>query len=430
MGADRRVPRASRTRRRVAHVPSARSVALAALTEWRQTRRFADAVIQQELAHTALSSADRGFAVELFYGVLRNLTLLDFWIGRLRPGRIDDTSRDLLRLGLYQLFRLRTPAHAAVFETVELAPRTGRSFINAILRSAMRRGQELTAAALREELPVRMSHPQFLVERWTDAFGRDAAAALCSWNNEPAPLYARLNELKTSTGTFAPGDEQVPGIANFVQLRDLPLEALERGDCYIQDPSTRVACQLLDPQAGESVLDACAAPGGKTALLAEMMQNRGELIACDREPQRLDLLSGNLQRLGVTIASVVQQDWAAATLPRQFDGRRFDRILVDAPCTNTGVLRRRVDLRWRLQPGDFVRMPNDQAEILRAVVPFLKPGGTLVYSTCSIEAEENELLVERVLREFSFLKLEQMQSVLPFRDGFDGAFAARLLRRG
>lgn len=410
---------------------SARAVALAALAEWRRGRRFADEVVQQLLGRSNLLGPDRGFATELFYGVLRHLTLLDFWIAQLRDGHIDDQSRDLLRLGLYQLFCLATPAHAAVFETVALAPRKSRAFVNAILRNATRRQDELIETSNAAELAVRTSHPQFLIDRWTAAFGGNAAAAICAWNNEPAPIYARINALKTTREQFNRADPTRAAVAddcNFFRVETMPLEELQRGDCYIQDPSTSVACKLLAPQPGERILDACAAPGGKSGLIGEMMQNRGDLVACDRDADRVDLLRGNLQRLGV-VARVLQQDWTTGDLAAEREPATFDRILLDAPCTNTGVMRRRVDLRWRLAPRDFTRMPDEQLALVRRVVPLLKPGGTFVYSTCSIEAEENERVVQRMLDEFPSLELQEQRAVLPFRDGFDGAFAAMLHRR-
>ncbi len=255
---------------------------------------------------------------------------------------------------------------------------------------------------------------------------------MCGWDNQPAPLYARINRLRTAVEEFvarAGAPEPLPGQSNFVQLSSIPYDALERGECYIQDPSTSVACELLDPKPGQVVLDACAAPGGKTGYLAELMHDEGGLIACDREPPRLNVLRGNLQRLGVHVAEVVQQDWTSGEIAPELRNRRFDRILLDAPCTNTGVMRRRVDVRWRLRPDQFARMASEQLAIARALVPLLKRGGILVYSTCSIEAEENEALVSQALDAFPFLQLQEQQSVLPFRDRFDGAFAAKLVRR-
>ena len=409
---------------------TARGVALTALSEWRRGKRFADSILQQLLDADGLSASDRGFVTELFYGVLRNLTLLDFWIDRLRAGSLDHDSRDLLRLGLYQLFLLHTSGHAAIYETVELAGRKNRALINGVLRAALRKFTELETDAEAEPLATRLSHPQFLIERWINHYGADAASALCEWNNQPAPLYARINRLKISAMEFVANHstaDALTGRTTFVRFNGLPTEALARGDCYIQDPSTSVACELLDPRPGETVLDACAAPGGKSGLVAELMQDRGHLIACDRDPDRIAILRTNLETLGVTCARALWQDWKAALSP-ELAAVSCDRILLDTPCSNTGVMRRRVDVRWRLTPQDFARMPNEQLTIFRAVIPLLKPGGTLVYSTCSIEREENEEVVTRALREFPFLKMTAQKSVLPFCDGFDGAFAARLER--
>lgn len=414
---------------------SSRAAVLAALEEWRDGRRFADAILADRLRSIGLAPADRAFATELFYGVLRNLTLLDFWIGQLRSGHLDHDSRDLLRLGLYQLFLLQTPEHAAIYETVELATRQNRGLINAILRNAVRGKAELLEQASAQDLSVRQSHPHFLVDRWRRNLGTLEAESLCEWNNRPAPMYARINRLKISDDEFLAGvgsarcadrtpQRDVP--ANFVSLANLPAEAISAGHCYIQDPSTAVAGTLLHPQPGERVLDACAAPGGKSGYLAELMKNNGAIVACDRDKHRVEVLRENLERLGVTMARCMHHDWTSGQ-PLQ-DATGFDRILVDAPCSNTGVMRRRVDVRWRLTPDDFPRMATLQTRIVRGVVSFLKPGGTLVYSTCSLEPEENEQVVERIVREFPFFRLEEQKSVVPFRDDFDGAFAARLIR--
>jgi 16S rRNA (cytosine967-C5)-methyltransferase len=362
---------------------------------------------------------------------LRHLSLLDFWIGSLRSQHLDHDARDLLRLGLYQLFLLDTPEHAAVYETVKLAGAKTRSLVNAVLRNSLRRKTELVEKARGQELSIRSSHPPFLIERWRKNFGAEKTAALCEWNNRPAPIYARVNRLKISPDEFLSqhsDSERLPQFENFARLTSIPGEALAAGLCYIQDPSTAVACLLLDPNPDERVLDACAAPGGKTAYLAELMQNQGDILACDRDESRIMTLRDNLERLGVGIAKFAQQDWSSGQ-PLPDDARTpFDRILIDAPCSNTGVMRRRMDLRWRLTRKDFSRMREEQLRILRATIPLLKAEGVLVYSTCSIEPEENEAVVETITREFSFLKLAEQKSMLPFRDGFDGAYAAKLIR--
>ena len=409
---------------------SAREAALAALRLWRKEKRFADSIIGGVLAKTSLIPSDRSFAFDLFYGVLRNLTLLDFWIAQLRASRIETDIRDTLRLGLYQIFLLKTPEHAAVHETVAIAPQKQRSIINAVLRTAIRQRSDLLAQSKAQPLFVRTSHPQFLVQRWQQRFGVEGTEELCKWNNRPPPIYGRINRIKIDHENFArlyPDSQPLRGNTDFVQFGTLPTAALEAGRCYIQDPSTAIACRLLDAKPGETILDACAAPGGKTTYVAQYMQNRGIIIACDRDYERLQLLKSNSYRLGASIVRVIRHDW---TRDRPADGilsmAPFDRVLLDAPCTNTGVMRRRIDVRWRLRSEDFSRMSNEQVIIAHAVIRLLKPGGTLVYSTCSIEGEENEQVVRRLIAELPALALEMEIDSLPFRNGFDGAFAAKL----
>jgi 16S rRNA (cytosine967-C5)-methyltransferase len=410
---------------------SARGVALAALRSWRRKKDFADTIISNALSKSALQPVDRAFSLELFYGVLRNLTLLDFWIGSLRRGHVDVDLRDLLRLGLYQIFIAKTPEHAAVYETVEIAPKGQRAIVNAMLRSAARIREELQDKANSQPLHIRASHPKFLIERWEKQFGTDATEALCAWNNLPPPTYARINRIRIDRQAFLEryrNARAMPDVPNFVELSS-PAAALDQGDCYVQDPSTSIACELLQPKPGEKILDACAAPGGKTGYVAELMGNQGLIVGCDREPARLGLLDENLTRLGVRIARIVCHDWTKSVAPPEiFPEAPFDRILIDAPCSNTGVMRRRVDVRWRLKPGDFNRMQARQIQIALAVSPLLKPGGILVYSTCSLEREENEDVVQQLLGQMSILQLEEERRFVPFRDNFDGAFAARIRR--
>lgn len=403
---------------------SARGLALAALAEWRQSARFADVIIQDLLGRSSLGGADRAFALELFYGMLRNLRLLDFWIDQLREGKLEAGARDLLRLGLYQLFVLHTPEHAALNETVKLSGPRQRGLINGVLRSAQRQRDSLGEKAKRASVGIRYSHPDFLVERWNEEFGPETTENLGQWNNQPAPIYARLNLLKTSRAEFDrrfPDARPLPRFDDFVEFDRLP-PAIEEGLFYVQDPSTSLAVRLLDAQPGETVLDACAAPGGKSAFIAQQMQNEGRLVAGDRDASRLARLRENLGRLGVSIAETQQTDWTKSDAEKS---ARFDRILLDAPCSNTGVMRRRVDVRWRLQPADFPRMQLQQLLLARALVPLLKPGGTFVYSTCSLERDENEEVVAKIAAAFPELKLVEQSSITPFRDGFDGAFAAR-----
>ena len=316
-----------------------------------------------------------------------------------------------MRLGLYQLFLLQTPEHAAVYETVELGRREDSILSSTLfLRNALRRKEELLENASRKISASEARIRRFLIDRWTQNFGAENTAALCDWNNRPAPIYARINRLKISDEDFlAKHSRRRTAVApeNFVRLTTIPNDALAAGDCYIQDPSTAAACVLLDPQPGERVLDACAAPGGKTAISRRADGKPGLiLVACDRDEGRIRTLQDNLERLGVGIAQFARHDWTSGEpLPDAAAFSPFDRILVDAPCSNTGVMRRRVDLRWRLAAQDFLRMREEQLRILRATIPLLETGGVLVYSTCSIEPEENEEVVQAITQEFPFLEL-------------------------
>lgn len=338
--------------------------------------------------------------------------------------------RDIVRLGLYQLLLLKVPEHAAVYESVELAPSHSRSLVNGMLRTAARRRNELISRANGQPLSIRSSHPEFLLTRWEKNFGAKATAQLCAWNNSPPQVYSRINRLKIEKEEFArryPDARLLPNISNFVEFSTFPNEALARGHCYIQDPSTAIACELLDPHPGEMILDACAAPGGKTSYLAERMENRGIILACDRQLSRIRVLHENMDRLGVEIARVVCHDWTKAELPAEAAIGMFDRILLDAPCTNTGVMRRRVDLRWRLQPEEFERMQKQQLAIIRVIIPLLKSNGVLVYSTCSLEPEENGQVIRQLLSEQPGMRVIEKTDIQPFRDNFDGGFAAKLI---
>jgi 16S rRNA (cytosine967-C5)-methyltransferase len=292
----------------------------------------------------------------------------------------------------------------------------------------------LLRRASSQPLFVQTSHPQFLVARWQYNFGHKNGEQLCRWNNLPPPIYGRINRLRINREKFLqlyPESRPVPHNSDFVEFDVLPANALKSGRCYIQDPSTGIACQLLDPKPTEKILDACAAPGGKTGYIGQLMKNNGTIVACDRDTERLRILKDNMARLGVRIVLSLRHDWTRGRIPEEIASvAPFDRILVDVPCSNTGVMRRRVDVRWRLQPGDLTRMPDEQFQITRSVISLLKPGGVLIYSTCSLETEENEQLVARLLDQFPQMQFTGQEFCLPFRDHFDGAFAASLVNPG
>jgi 16S rRNA (cytosine967-C5)-methyltransferase len=211
---------------------SARAVTLAALRKWRSGRAFADGIIRDLLEGSGLSVQDRAFALELFYGILRNRTLLGFWMDSLRDGTLDDATQDILAIGLYQLFMLRTPAHAALYETVQLAPERRRGLINGILRAALRERDELETNAKAQPIAVRLSHPEFLIERWLEKFGQRAAIELCEWNNQPPRIYARINRLKIDPDAFFRSFSEftpLPGAPDFFEIKNVPNELIDQG---------------------------------------------------------------------------------------------------------------------------------------------------------------------------------------------------------
>ena len=435
------------------------------------------------------SSADRGLCQELVYGVVRWQAALDWLIARKTGGRGQKPGlQNLLRLGLYQIFWLdRIPDPAAVHETVELAKHGGfgpqAGFINAILRGYLREAEatrKLLADLKVADPATGCSHPEWLVARWQKHLGVDKTAQLLEWNNTPPKTFARVNtltwerwlpagefqETNTPTGSrrsWNTGDllarwreENVeydffrrdwleenlvfemkshPSLNSLASFRD--------GWFYVQDPGTLLAALELGAQPGETVLDLCAAPGGKTTFLAQLMNNDGKIIACDISEERLKLLRENCDRLGVTCVEFCSSRGNEAPSEKSEIGNRkseinqslltsaatkkgFDRILVDAPCSNTGVLRRRVDLRWRVSPAEISRLRQTQLDLLKLAANKLKPGGVLVYSTCSLEPEENSEVVKEFLREHPGFKLESERELLPFADNVDGAYIARL----
>ncbi len=405
------------------------------LRDWDDGTVFAEDLIGREGAK--MSERDQALLRTLVFGVLRNLTLLDHWIGVLREGSVDRQTGWVLRMGLYQILMMRTPDHAAVNETVELARKSGRGLVNAVLRRAVRERDALLAGAEGSDWPVKYSMPGFLVERWRKTFGEVEAEKLCRWAQEPAPVYLRMNRLKQeSAQAFADAEGLVAAGAEDFYLADpVPRSLLDAGVAYAQDPSTVKACELLGVKPGNLVLDACASPGGKTAVLAQLMGNEGRIVATEPSGRRMGRLQENLMRLGVKNAACFRWTWGEETAEGEvravppFGNKGFDRVLVDVPCSNTGVLRRRVDARWRLHEGSFLEMQKKQVAIVSDCMKQVRAGGSLVYSTCSLEDEENRGTVEKALEQAPGWKLVEEEVTLPFRDGFDGAYAA-LLRKG
>ncbi|MDQ6632247.1 MAG: 16S rRNA (cytosine(967)-C(5))-methyltransferase RsmB [Verrucomicrobiota bacterium] len=408
--------------------------------------QFVENIFEEELSRQTISPQDRALCHELVYGIVRWQKTLDWLIARKTENRPQKPMLQiLLHIGLYQMFWLdRIPNHAAVHETVELVKKFGfepqAGFVNAVLRGYTRERVETEKLLLdlkTNNPALGFSHPDWLVERWQKKFGVENTTQLLQLNNTPPKTFARLNSLKTDSEKLAmqwesegvkfaarswdwTGDNLVFQLDSHLPLANL--RSFKQGLFYIQDPSTLLAVQELNPHPAQTILDLCAAPGGKTTFIAQLIENRGKIFAQDNRLERLNLIKENCARLGITCIET-------SLAPKEIipnPSLRFDRILVDAPCSNTGVMRRRIELRWRISLEEILRLQDLQLQLLRQAAPRLKPGGTLIYSTCSLEPEENSEVIKTFLGEHPNYKLGSERELLPFVEGVDGAYVAKL----
>lgn len=447
---------------------TARELAFAVLEDHRETGEFVSALLDERLRSGEFPSADRRLATEIATGVVRRrLTLqrhIEACTSRPRQ-RIEQGLWTLLEIGAYQLLCLDSvPPHAGVSETINVAKRFGpprwTGFLNASLRALAREPtDEETGSPAADSVPltrgryrrlvrplfpdpvkssaeyfsIAFSFPRWLAERWLPRFEADELFRLGFWFNEPHPPTLRVNRLKADRDdvlvslagcAIAATAGETPDsihLERSAAVTDLP--GFAEGQFTVQDESAMRAAELLDPQPGETVLDLCAAPGTKTTHLAERMQDSGRIVATDVNAGRLQRVAENVVRLGVTIVEpqLVSHDLHDAP------AGPFDAALVDVPCSNTGVLGKRPEARWRIAPDDLRELPRLQTRLLHAACDRLRPGGRVVYSTCSIEPEENEGVVEELLEGRDDLRLERQVAMLPGRPS-DGGFLALLTR--
>ncbi|MBN2565145.1 MAG: 16S rRNA (cytosine(967)-C(5))-methyltransferase RsmB [Candidatus Eisenbacteria bacterium] len=452
-------------------------MALLSLTEWETGDRNIDAVLERRLATAELDPRDVALAQNLTYGVLRWKGRLDWVLDQYVKGGLRSLPvaiRNALRLGLYQIDYLdRIPARAAVSESVNLAKRYGHrgtaGLVNAVLRNIL--------TSLRPDFPdvatdpawhitVVYSHPRVLVERWLRRYGLEMTIVFCEYNNEVPRLVARANGLvcdaRALSAALSHQGRDTRAGRYFDECLEITtggdvseLEAFRSGMMQFQDESTLLAVRLLDPRPGEEIIDMCAAPGGKTTYIAERMGDRGRIRAFEISEHRSEKLTGNLKRLGIGCCTVTCAD-AVEAAEGPADG-----VLVDAPCTGTGTLGRRVDSRWkfdllarervrsdveelrRMHPRQiFAHHVSRQLRLLLRAANLVSEDGRIVYSTCSMEPEENESVIEWFLKKRPDFELQDAARfvpgmfvdggfvrVLPQRHGIDGAFAARLVRR-
>jgi 16S rRNA (cytosine967-C5)-methyltransferase len=350
---------------------------------------YADRALRS--AAEGLDPRERALAKQLAFGATQRRGTLDWVIADRTTGRLEPRVRAALHLGLYELLFLRTADHAAVSEAVELAkPSPGHKLVNAVLRRVLREPVELPGDETPAGAAVRHSHPLWLVELWWDELGAEETRALLAADNEPAEVVVR------------------DGLHAVVVDGAIDAERFARGEITPMSRAAQMVAPRLDPQPGERILDLCAAPGGKTAHLSALMGDTGEIVAVERHAGRARQLEANLRRQHVTNTRVVVAD------AKDFsDPRPFDRVLVDPPCSGLGTLRGHPDLRWQMTPERIPLLVREQDALLAAARRALKPGGTLVYATCTISRAEERLADAEAIR------------TLPHRDGTDGFYIAR-----
>ncbi|MCY3724510.1 MAG: 16S rRNA (cytosine(967)-C(5))-methyltransferase RsmB [Candidatus Poribacteria bacterium] len=424
-----------------------------------------------------IDGRERRLVNGLVYGVIRWQKQLDWVLDRfINPKfQLDARHRNILRLGAFQLLHLDgIPAHAAIFETVQLATSRQRKssgdrktagFINAVLRSIQREGASIAYPSLStnptEHIAFSLSYPTWLVKRWLQTRGVSWTLAFCRASNQTAPLAFRVNTLLTqreevcqflemkglpaSLSKIAPDGITLKNrtITNFDTTGELTLkDILNRKDIYVQDESAMLVAPLLSPEEAGFIVDLCAAPGGKTTHLAHLMRNTGKIIAVDTSAEKIALLQKNCRRVNAHNVETCVMDATKADLAFI---KTADAVLIDAPCSGFGTLRRHPDIRWNKTLKQVHALREVQYNLLKNAAPHIKPGGILVYSTCSIDPMENEEVIQRFLTDFPMYRVENARRFLPavplsaitpqgfvqtfpHEHGVDGAFAARLRR--
>lgn len=431
---------------------TAREAALRTLIACEKQGAWADAFLKKTLRDSGMDGRDAALATRLTFGVVQNRILLDWYIDRFAKGKLELPVRDALRLGAYQmLFMDRIPDSAAVNESVKLTRKFCKNpaapgMVNAVLRNIGRNRDSLTPP---EDLSVRYSHPQWLVDAFVGRLGVEGAAALLACHNGEVPTMAQVNTLRGNTacvleelrasGVDAQPHPWLPDCLTLRGTGDLEqLEAFQSGKVYIQDAAARLAVWAAQPRPDMRVLDVCAAPGGKSFAAAIAMEGRGEIISCDVHPHKQTLIENGALRLGLELVRAVTQD-ATQRVPAWEGG--FDLVIADVPCSGLGIIRKKPDIRYK-DPEPLTALPQVQSAILENVCTYVKPGGVLLYSTCTLLERENEQVVGRFVEKHG--EFEPEPFALPCPQGgaekgcitlwphiheTDGFFIAKLRRK-
>jgi 16S rRNA (cytosine967-C5)-methyltransferase len=443
-----------------------RHLAIEILNRVEEHGAFAEPLLDACLSRNhQINIHDKRLITQIVYGTLRMRGRLDWIIDQLYRGTfvsMDVCIKNLLRTGIYQLlYTERIPEFAIVDEAVEITKKTrpaGAGLVNAILRNVIRKKDDIVYPEMEKDpslhISIVHSHPLWLVKKWIDMFGIKDSAALCRANNEIPPVILRVNTLKTTREKAREelsqdGTDVRPSVLSpdglivsnpVMPIRDTAL--FKAGHIQLQDEASQLIARLADPKEGENVLDLCAGAGGKTTHLAALMDNHGSIIAVDISKRKLEALRKNAKRLGVTIVDT--QAGEARQKPGKPCHETFDKILVDAPCSGLGTLRRNPEIKWRSSPEDVTKCAVLQKAILDSAVPYLKKGGSLIYSTCTIMPEENEgVIKEFIVLHRNFICIRPPDTIdsrvvddgrylqsFPHRHGTDGFFGAVLRKKG
>ncbi len=413
-----------------------RKTAVEALERFRRDGAWSRQVLASLVRKNALDERDGALAARLFYGTLQNLALCDHYMGLYAKGKLEPKVRDILRIGTYQIvFTDRIPVRAAVSQSVSLCRALGYDRAAGLVNAVLRRIGEAKDSLPDPEgkgtpayLSVKYSHPLWLVEELVSLRGYDGAEAVLRADNEPTPVYIQTNTLRTTTEALAEtlGAKRHGSLADCLILEDggdfSRTEAFREGLFYVQDPAARLAVALAEPKPGMRVLDACAAPGGKSFAAAIAMENRGEVLARDISGAKLNLVMDGADRMGLTCITCETGD------ARELGGGDYDVVFADVPCSGLGVIRKKPDIRYRDKAG-LDRLPELQLELLTACAAAVKPGGTLLYSTCTWRERENGAVTAAFLKGNAEFEKRLERTLWPDIDGSDGFYICRMERK-
>ena len=426
------------------------------LTAFFENSSYSNILLDNALDKSELSAQDKKFAANLFYGVIERKITLDAVINKYSKRPADKLSNDVLqtlRMAVYQiLFMDSVPDRAAVFESVKLAKR-GKNpaiggYVNGVLRTFLRDGKKIPEFEDKvSNLSIKYSCPQWLIEKWIGEYGEDMTLEMLKSSIEAPPVTATLNVLKmpadeiindiTESGVEVKLRSEAENCAQLFNVRDISrLSVYKKGMFHIQDISSQICCEILDPKPDETVLDVCSAPGGKAFTIAEIMNNQGKVIACDLYEQRVKLIKDGAKRLGIDIIEAKINDATAFSDKIKM----ADRVLCDVPCSGLGVIRRKPEIKYK-EPKDFEGLKDIQRKILDVSSGYLKKGGVLVYSTCTLSRAENDEVIDWFLENHSEFEKGSINGFPNIKDGdykvtitpnifnSDGFFIAKLIKK-